>query len=73
MAAVAGIFGSADISIEAILQKEPAASGEGPVTVSIILLTREVRERTLRDAVAELEALDAVRVPVVTMRVETLG
>ena len=73
MAAVAGIFGAAEISIEAILQKEPGANGDGPVTVPIILLTREVRERTLREAVDQLQALDAVTARVVVMRVETLG
>jgi len=73
MAAVAGIFGASDISIEAILQKEPTAAGDGPLTVPIILLTREVRERILREAVVAIEALQAVRTPVVTIRVETLG
>jgi len=73
MAAVAGIFGAAEISIEAILQKEPGANGDGPVTVPIILLTRQVRERTLREAAAQLQALDAVTADVVVIRVETLG
>ena len=78
LAHVAGIFGEAGISIEAILQKEPAV-GVGGVdgadaepTVPIILLTRTVREGLLREAVARVEALDTVTVGVTVIRVETL-
>ena len=74
LAHVAGIFGAAGISIEAILQKEPGGLGAdgGEPTVPIILLTREVREGTLREAVASVEALETVTGDVVVIRVETL-
>ena len=74
LAHVAGIFGEADISIEAILQKEPAEVPEGGAepTVPIILLTREVREGLLREAVRRVQALDSVTGNVVVIRVETL-
>ena len=74
LAHVAGIFGEAGISIEAILQKEPAALGEGGVapTVPIILLTREVVEGRLREAVGRVEALETVTGDVTVIRVETL-
>ena len=79
LAHVAGIFGEAGISIEAILQKEPAegvgigADGaDAEPVVPIILLTRTVREGLLRDAVARVEALDSVTRPVTVIRVETL-
>lgn len=70
MAAVAGIFGDLEISLEAILQKEPASPEVS--TVSIILLTRDVSERRVREAIAKLEALAEVVSPVVSIRVETL-
>ncbi len=73
LADVAGIFGAANISIEAILQKEPAGGVDGAdPTVPIILLTRTVREGLLRDAVARVEALDGVTGTVTVIRVETL-
>ena len=79
LAHVAGIFGEAGISIEAILQKEPAAGvgigadgADAEPVVPIILLTRTVREGLLRDAVARVEALDSVTRPVTVIRVETL-
>ena len=74
LAHVAGIFGEADISIEAILQKEPAGPGTGGAepTVPIILLTRAVGEGRLREAVARVEALETVTGDVVVIRVETL-
>lgn len=70
MAAVASIFGTLEISIEAILQKEPAALED--TTVPLILLTRTVKESRVRDAIAQLEALDDIVAPVVSLRVETL-
>jgi homoserine dehydrogenase len=70
MAAVASIFGTLEISIEAILQKEPAAPED--TTVPLILLTRTVKESRVRDAIAQLEALDDIVAPVVSLRVETL-
>lgn len=70
MAAVASIFGTLEISIEAILQKEPA--GPEDTTVPLILLTRTVKESRVRDAIAQLEALDDIVAPVVSLRVETL-
>ncbi len=70
MASVAGIFGDLEISLEAILQKEPSALDES--SVPIILLTRDVDEACMRQATTRLEALDDVLSPVVTLRVETL-
>ncbi len=70
MAAVAAIFGTLEISIEAILQKEPAAHED--TTVPLILLTRTVTEARVRDAITQLEALEDIVSPVVLLRVETL-
>lgn len=70
MASVAGIFGDLEISLEAILQKEPATADD--TTVPIILLTRHVAEQRLRQAIEQLQALPDVIAPVVSLRVETL-
>ncbi len=78
LATVAGIFGDLDISIEAILQKEPEAdtanlSGEDSVpTVPIILLTRRVREGLIEKAIERVELLDTITQPVTRLRVESL-
>lgn len=69
MADVAGVFGALGISIEAILQKEPL---EGEDTVPIILLTHRVQERLMDQAIARVQALEAVRGAVTRIRVESL-
>ena len=70
VAAVAGILGDAGISIEAMHQKEPA---EGETEVPVVMLTRRVREAQMNDAIARIEALDAITGPVTRIRVETLS
>jgi homoserine dehydrogenase len=69
MALVAGILGDVGISMEAVLQKEPL---EGADSVTLILLTHRVRERQMNRAIAQLEALDAIRGEVVRIRMESL-
>ncbi len=69
LADVTRLLGDADISIEAVIQKEPA---EGDSTVPVILLTRRVLERQMNQAIAAIEALDAIHRPVMRMRVESL-
>ena len=70
MAQVSRIMGDLDISIEAIVQKEP---GPGETTVPVIMLTRRVQERRINDAIRQFEALDAIIGDVTRIRVETLG
>ena len=70
MAQVSRIMGDLDISIEAILQKEP---GEGETTVPLIMLTRRVRESRVNEAIRQFEALESIIGPVQRIRVETLG
>ena len=70
MARIAGILGDAGISIEAIQQKEPAMGG---VEISLILLTRRVREGDMMQAIALIEQLDSVTGKVVYIRVEHLA
>lgn len=68
LANVASILGDSDISIEAIMQKEPA--GDAPAT--IILLTHRVNEGKMNAAIASIEGLDAVTGEVTRIRLETL-
>ncbi|MFW5969439.1 MAG: homoserine dehydrogenase [Halofilum sp. (in: g-proteobacteria)] len=70
MAQVSRIMGDLDISIEAILQKEP---GPGETTVPLIMLTRRVLEKRINEAIDQFEALDAIIGRVQRIRVETLG
>ena len=60
----------AGISIEAIIQKEPA---EGENTVPVILITNRVVEKTLNAAIAEIEASENVDGSVTKIRVESLA
>ena len=70
MATVSGIMGDLDISIEAIIQKEP---GEGETTVPLILLTRRVREQAVQEAIRQFGDLDVILGDVVRLRVESLA
>jgi len=70
MADVARILGDAGISIEAILQKEPAPDAD---KASIILLTHVVQERQMNAAIAKIEALDSIHGAVMRIRLEHLS
>jgi len=69
LAEVTRILGEAQISIEAVLQKEPA---EGDSTVPVILLTRRVLERNMNQAISQIEKLKAITGSVTRIRLETL-
>jgi len=70
MADVTRILGDGGISIEAVIQKEPA---EGEEKVTVILLTRRVREKQMNAAITQIEALDTIEGAVIRIRVEHLG
>ncbi len=70
MAQVSRIMGDLDISIEAIVQKEP---GPGETTVPVIMLTRRVHEYQVNEAIRQFRELDSVLGDVIRIRVETLG
>ena len=69
MADVARILGDAGISIEAILQKEPAPQAD---KASIILLTHVVRESQMNAAITKIEALNSIHGRVTRIRLERL-
>jgi homoserine dehydrogenase len=70
LAELTRILGEREISIEAILQQEPAPEER---SVPVVLLTRPVRERELRDAVARMTRLNAVVGPITRIRREHFG
>ena len=70
MADVASILGNAGISIEAILQKEPAPGAE---QASIILLTHVVQEKQMNTAIRQIEALDTIHGDIMRIRLEHLN
>ena len=67
LADVTRILADQEISIEAILQKEPEA---GATSVPVILLTHPVKERAVNEAMRRIEALDSIAAPVMRIRVE---
>ncbi|MDT8405667.1 MAG: homoserine dehydrogenase [Methylococcales bacterium] len=69
MADITRILATHDISIEAILQKEPLT---GEATLPVIMLTQETLERNIDSAITEIEALATVASAVTRIRLETL-
>jgi len=69
LADVTRILGDAGISIEAIIQKEQAPEA---AHVPVIILTHNVREGRINDAIARIEALDSINGAVTRIRVEYL-
>lgn len=69
LADVTRILGDRDISIEAIIQKEPS---EGSDKANIIMLTHVVQESKMNEAIAKIEAMDSIHGNVTRIRVETL-
>ncbi len=70
MSDVSSIFSGSGISIEALIQKQPAV---GQTEVQVIILTNKVREGDLIAAVAAIEALDSIAGAITRIRVESLG
>lgn len=70
LADVTRILADSEISIEAILQKEPP---QGETELPVIMLTHKVKESELNKAIAKIEALPTVSGRVKRIRMETLG
>ncbi len=69
LAEVTRILGERDISIEAIIQKEPI---EGSDKANVIMLTHVVRESKMNEAIAKIEAMKSIHGNVTRIRVESL-
>jgi homoserine dehydrogenase len=69
LATITAILGEMDISIEAIIQKEPA---EDASHVPVIFLTQRVVERNMNEAIRRIEDLDTIDGRAFRIRVEPL-
>ena len=70
LADITRILADRDISIDAMIQKEPS---EGEEQTDIILLTHRVVEKNVVDAIARIEALPTVSGKIVRIRLEELN
>jgi len=70
MAEITRIMGEIEISIEAILQKEPET---GVAQATIIMLTQKIREAQMNLAIDKISDLETVHGSIHRIRVETLG
>lgn len=66
LAKITHILAQKNISIEAIIQKEPIA---GEANVSVVIITQSVTEANLQAALAEIKALDSVDNRIMRIRV----
>ena len=73
LADITEILGRLEINIEAIIQKEPRPNGQDDSVVPVIILTHEVREATLNQALQAIEELQAVVNRVTRIRVATFN
>lgn len=70
LANVTKILGDRSISIDAMLQKEP---DENETEADIVILTHITVEKNMNEAIAAIEALDAIMAKVVRIRMEELA
>jgi len=70
LADITRILADMEISIDAMIQKEP---DEGQEQVDIIMLTHETVEKNVNQAIAKIEGLSTISGKVTRLRLETLG
>ena len=70
LADITRILADEQISIDAVIQKEPA---EGEEQTDLILLTHQTREKRINAAIVKMEALPVVAGKVTRLRLEQLG
>ena len=70
LADITRILADEQISIDAVIQKEP---GEGEDQTDLIMLTHQTREKRINAAIAKIEALGVVAGKVTKLRLEELG
>ncbi|HQT81365.1 MAG: homoserine dehydrogenase [Ferrovum sp. 37-45-19] len=70
LADVTRILANLNISIEAMLQREPSVGEE---RVDVIILTHRALERDVNQAIQEIEQLDTISGPLVRIRLENLA
>jgi len=70
MARITSILAASDISIDALLQR---ASAEGEKQTDVIILTHNIQEGRMREAIAQMQALPTVLAPIISLRKEELA
>ena len=70
LAKVTGLLAAANISIDAMLQRE---AGEGEKQTDLIILTHSVREGTMNEVLAQMQGLPTVLAPIIRIRKEELS
>jgi homoserine dehydrogenase len=70
LADITRILADEQISIDAMIQKEP---GEGEVQTDLIMLTHQTREKRINAAIEKIEKLTVVAGKVTKLRLEELG
>ncbi|HTY98353.1 MAG TPA: homoserine dehydrogenase, partial [Rhodocyclaceae bacterium] len=70
LADVTRVLADQQISIDAMIQREP---GEGEMQTDIIMLTHVTKEKQVDAAIARIEALPVVKAKVIRLRLEELG
>jgi homoserine dehydrogenase len=70
LADITRILADEQISIDAVIQKEPA---DGETEADLILLTHQTREKCINAAIVKIEALGVVTGNVTKLRMEELG
>ncbi len=74
LAKVTGILAAANISIDAMLQREAdEVGGEGSTQTDLIILTHDCVEAKMDEALAQMQALSTVLAPIVRIRKEELA
>ena len=72
IADITEILGDCGINIDAIIQKDPDMTGGDHEHIPVIIMTHEIQEAVLNQAIGEIEALDAVVDKVCRIRVAEL-
>lgn len=70
LAKLTGLCADARVSIDAVLQRE---AGDGENQTDLIILTHNVREGTMNEVIARMQALPTVLAPIVRIRKEELA
>jgi homoserine dehydrogenase len=69
LADITRILADQQISIDAMIQREP---DEGEEQTDIIMLTHQTREKNIEAAIAKIESLAVVKAPLIRLRLEEL-
>lgn len=70
LADITRILADEQISIDALIQKEPA---KGEAHTDLVLLTHKTREKRINAAIAKIEGLSVVAGKIIKLRMEALG